>query len=162
MTRGWLISTFGGLYNDLIGRRSHLGVAAAIFDEHGRVLLVQQSYGHRGWDLPGGGRESRESLQDALRRELLEEVGLEVISGELRGIYYEPAVDQHHFVFRCTPAQGAEPKPHPPEILDCGYFAVDSLPKPINDFTLQRIDDARSDGTVAERTVSAPRRWLGS
>ena len=30
----------------------NLGAAAAIFDEHGRVLLVKQSYGRMNWELP--------------------------------------------------------------------------------------------------------------
>ena len=154
-----LIPAFGGLYNDLIGRRSHLGVAAVIFDLDRRVLLVRQSYGRRAWDLPGGGREPRESLEQALRRELREEIGVEIAAAELRGVYYEPGVDQHHFAFRCTLAPRAEPQARPPEILECGYFAIDQLPRPINDFTLQRINDGKSSGVVAV-TVLGLRRWI--
>jgi len=49
--RRWLIASLGGLYNDLIGRRTHLGAAAVIFDRNGRVLLVRHTYGRRGWEL---------------------------------------------------------------------------------------------------------------
>ena len=157
--KGWLIRGFGGLYNDLIGRRSHLGVAAVVFDPQGQVLLVRQSYGHRGWDLPGGGREPRESLEDALRRELREEIGIEIASSELRGVYYEPGVDQHHFAFRCEVRSGSIPQAKPPEILEVGYFPLSGLPRPINDFTLQRIEDARSKQALMVR-VLGPRRWL--
>ena len=156
----FLIARFGGLYTDLIGRRSHLGVAAVIFDAEGRVLLVHHSYGKRGWDVPGGGREPHESLEQALRRELREEIGVQVASAELRGVYYEPAVDQHHFAFRCELAADARPAPRSPEILECGYFSADDLPRPVNDFTLQRIHDAKDSRRPTNVQVLGERRWL--
>jgi 8-oxo-dGTP diphosphatase len=149
----------GGLYNDLIGRRAHLGAAAVIFDGDGRVLLVHHSYGRRGWELPGGGRKPKESLEQAVFREVREELGVEALTAELRGVYYEPGVDQHHFAFRCRLPDGPNPKPSSAEILECGYFSVDSLPRPINDFTIQRIMDAQSAKPVAI-SVLGPRQWF--
>lgn len=155
----FLIQTFGGLYNDLIGRRSHLGVAGVIFDDQGRVLLVHQSYGRRGWDVPGGGRERRESIDTALHRELREELSVELSAADLRAVHYEPAVDQHHFTFRCELSRGSTPRANPPEILELGYFSLDALPRPINDFTIERINAARSSSPVGI-IVLGPRRWL--
>jgi len=154
-----LIATLGGLYNDLIGRRAHLGAAAVIFDGDGRVLLVRHSYGRRGWELPGGGRKPKESLEQAVFREVREELGVEALTAELRGVYYEPGVDQHHFAFRCRLPDGHDPKPSSAEILDCGYFSVDGLPRPMNDFTIQRIMDAQSTKPVAI-SVLGPRQWF--
>jgi 8-oxo-dGTP pyrophosphatase MutT (NUDIX family) len=155
----WLVGTFGGLYNDLIGRRSHLGVAAVIFNQQGRVLLIRQSYGHRAWDLPGGGRERRESLEEALRRELREEIDVELASAELCGVYFEPGVDQHHFAFRCDLTPGVLPRAKPPEIVELGYFSADALPRPINDFTQQRIKDALARTEPKTLKVLGPRGW---
>jgi len=45
-------------------------------DSESRVLLVRQTAGQRLWTLPGGKVRPRESLQDALLREVLEETGL--------------------------------------------------------------------------------------
>ena len=158
--RRLLISRFGGLYNDVIGRRTHLGVAAVIFDEQGRVLLVRHSYGRKGWELPGGGRRGKESLEQAVRREVREETGAEVATAELRGVYFEPDVDQHQFTFLCRLVDGAGPRPSSPEILECRYWSLSALPRPMTGFTLQRINDAQSsEGSISVK-VMPNRRWL--
>jgi 8-oxo-dGTP diphosphatase len=148
-----VIARLGGLYNDLVGRRSHLGAGAVIFDSQGRVLLVRQSYGRRSWELPGGGRRPKEPLDSAVRREVREEIGVEVATAELCGVYYEPGVDQHHFAFRCELVAGVEPRPSSPEILECGYWPLDALPRPMTDFTLQRIIDAKRHSKPITVTV---------
>lgn len=63
----------------MTARRSAVLVAR---DERGRVLLVRQRGGpfKDAWLLPGGGLEAGESFEDALRRELREETGLEVVT----------------------------------------------------------------------------------
>lgn len=54
-------------------------VAALIQDSKGKILLVQQQKKKSGyWLLPGGGIEFGESGEEALKRELKEELSLEV------------------------------------------------------------------------------------
>lgn len=151
---------FGGLYNDVLGRRSRLGAAAVIFEGAVRVLLVRHSYGLRNWELPGGGRKPHESVDAAVRREVREETGLEVAVERISGIYYEPETDQHHFAFVCTQVNEATPRASSPEILECGYWPLDALPKPISDFTTRRINDARSTPHVIAVTPIGRRRWI--
>src|SRR5207249_1833228 len=158
--RRWLIASLGGVYNDLVRRRSRLGAAAVIFDRDGRVLLVRHSYGRRGWELPGGGREPQESVEQAVGREVREELGVEIADLRLCGVYYEADVDQHHFAFQCRLAAGAEPKASSPEILECGYWPLASLPRPMTDFTVRRISDAQSPSASIAVTVLPARRWL--
>ena len=61
-------------------------VAAGILLEGGRVLIARrQQRDHQGgrWEFPGGKRHAGESVEDCLRREMLEEIGLEVGVGPL-------------------------------------------------------------------------------
>ncbi|HEX8103246.1 MAG TPA: NUDIX domain-containing protein [Solirubrobacteraceae bacterium] len=57
-----------------------VGSAVLVVDEDGRLLLgVRNKDPHRGkWILPGGGVEPFESIEDAARREIREETGLEI------------------------------------------------------------------------------------
>jgi 8-oxo-dGTP diphosphatase len=61
-----------------------LVVAAVVQRDDGRFLLTRRlPESHLGglWELPGGAVEEGESPPDALRRELLEELGVEVVVG---------------------------------------------------------------------------------
>src|SRR5256886_17014187 len=71
---------------------------------------------------------------------------------------YEADVDQHHFAFQCRLAVGAEPKASSPEILECGYWPLASLPRPMTDFTVRRIADAQSPSASIAATVLPARR----
>jgi ADP-ribose pyrophosphatase YjhB (NUDIX family) len=62
------------------------GVAGAIMDADGRVMLVRQSY-MAGWRLPGGGVDRGEPPEAAIRREMKEEVGLSGGAVRLFGLY---------------------------------------------------------------------------
>lgn len=67
-----------------------MGVAGAVFDAGGRVLLIRQSY-TRGWLFPGGGVDRHEAPTAALMRELHEEVGLQGGTAEFFGLYTRKA-----------------------------------------------------------------------
>ena len=79
-------------------------------------------------------------------REVREETGLTVNAEHLTGVYYErkgPGFEVLHFAFRCRlENSAATPEPNSPEIMQCGYWPLDALPRPISDFTLRRIRDA--------------------
>jgi ADP-ribose pyrophosphatase YjhB (NUDIX family) len=67
-----------------------MGVAGAVYDDQGQVLLVKHRY-NPGWRLPGGGVNRGEPPQDAVMRELAEEVGLSGGAAEFFGLYVRRA-----------------------------------------------------------------------
>ncbi|MCR4612135.1 MAG: (deoxy)nucleoside triphosphate pyrophosphohydrolase [Lachnospiraceae bacterium] len=60
-------------------------VVAAIIKQNGKILATQRGYGEfkDGWEFPGGKIEEGESPQEALKREILEELDTEIKVGEL-------------------------------------------------------------------------------
>jgi 8-oxo-dGTP diphosphatase len=72
-----------------------LTVDAWIRDRRGRVLLVKRGrppFEGR-WGLPGGFCEWKETTEKCCAREALEETGLTIRVGELRGVYSKPNRD---------------------------------------------------------------------
>jgi ADP-ribose pyrophosphatase YjhB (NUDIX family) len=67
---------------------TRVGVVALV--EHAGSLLLDRRV-DGGWGLIGGGVEQGESLTDALRREVLEESGLQVASLDLFGTFSHPS-----------------------------------------------------------------------
>ncbi len=72
-----------------------LTVDAWIRDRRGRVLLVRRGRPpfEGNWGLPGGFCEWKETTEDCCARETLEETGLNVRVGALRGVYSKPGRD---------------------------------------------------------------------
>ncbi|MFC7613097.1 NUDIX hydrolase [Actinokineospora soli] len=68
-------------------------VGGLVRDDSGRLLLIRRARppGAGQWSLPGGKVEGGESDAEALRRELREETGLEVIVGAFVGRVERPA-----------------------------------------------------------------------
>jgi 8-oxo-dGTP diphosphatase len=62
--------------------RKRVGADVLIRDEHDRILLVDPRY-KPDWDLPGGMSEANEPPTETVRRELKEELGLDVHPGRL-------------------------------------------------------------------------------
>jgi ADP-ribose pyrophosphatase YjhB (NUDIX family) len=63
------------------------GVKCVIVHD-GRWLMVRHTYGHRGWTFPGGGVHRGETVESAVRREIREEVAIELAAVELLGSYF--------------------------------------------------------------------------
>lgn len=72
-----------------------LTVDCVVVDKEGRVLLIRRGRppfeGH--YALPGGFVDVGETVEDAARRELLEETGVSVKKIELIGVYSDPDRD---------------------------------------------------------------------
>ena len=98
----------------------------------GKVLLVKRSpsraYYPGVWDLFGGHVESGESLEDALRREVHEELGVELDSFRLFGTVHDPAEQADIHVFVVTAWRGEPINAAPQEHTEIGWFSAAELP----------------------------------
>lgn len=85
-------------------------VAAVIVDVEGRIFATQRGYGDwkDWWEFPGGKIEPGETPQEALRREIREELDADIEVGELlRTIDYEyPAFHLTMHCFKCRLSDG--------------------------------------------------------
>jgi len=110
-----------------------LGAQGLVQDEAGRILLVRHTY-RPGWHFPGGGVDRRELVVDALKREIYEEVGLDVTAAPvLIGIFSNAAAfrGDHVLLYRVPgwqPLPAGEAPDASREIAESGFFAVDALP----------------------------------
>lgn len=88
-----------------------INVVAAVIFKDDKVFATQRGYGEfkDGWEFPGGKVESGESPEDALRREIREELEVDVNVGDLiETIEYDyPAFHLSMKCFACTIAGGS-------------------------------------------------------
>ena len=115
-----------------------IDVTAAVIVHRGRVLIARRhDHVHLGglWEFPGGKVEPGESLAACLRREIREELGMELARirrwRDLRHAYPERTV--HLYFYRCwvSDAQAEEAHPHgSQEILWAGASELRTLPFP--------------------------------
>lgn len=96
-------------------------VSAGLVFREGRLLITQRpAGGHLAglWEFPGGKREPGESFEDCLRRELREELAIEVEVRELAESidHAYPEKEVHLRFFRCAWRAGE------PQALGCAAF----------------------------------------
>lgn len=116
-----------------------IAVYALIFDQDERVLLA-----HRRdidwWNLPGGGVEAGETVEEAMQREVHEETGLEVAIEQLVGVYSKPLKQEVVLTFRCHPTSGHLTETE--ESRECRYFDPEAVPRNLLPKHRQRLEDA--------------------
>ncbi|HVC88186.1 MAG TPA: NUDIX domain-containing protein [Gaiellaceae bacterium] len=101
-----------------------------ILERDGRVLLARRGIEPRkgSWDLPGGFLGETESAADGLRREFLEETGLEIEPLELLRIDIEPYAGRYVFSVTWSVRGDGEPVAAD-DVAELRFFAPDELPE---------------------------------
>src|SRR5882762_4699652 len=108
-------------------RRFTVTAGALIFDAQDRILLLEHVFRpDSGWGIPGGFLNKGEQPEAALRRELREEIGIEVADVEMLFARTLPKPRQIEIYFRAK-AIGC-PEPCSFEIKSARWFSVDDLP----------------------------------
>jgi ADP-ribose pyrophosphatase YjhB (NUDIX family) len=108
-----------------------VGVDAALFDEHDRILLVRRADDNR-WGLIAGWVDGSEIPERAILREISEEVGLTAEVDELVGVFARPAGvhgNPHSvvsIVYLCH-ATGGTLRPQPHEVIEIAWRSIDDV-----------------------------------
>jgi NAD+ diphosphatase len=110
-------------------------VAGVVVDEQGRmVVLVRGKEPGKGkWDLPGGFADPGETVEDALRREVREEIGLDVTVTRYLGSWpniYEYMGVRYRTLdmgFVCEATEVSRAKPMEPDIAEVLFLKPDQI-----------------------------------
>lgn len=117
-----------------------VGVAVAVVNEKGELLLQKRSDGL--WGVPGGFMELGESTEEAGRREIFEETGLEIGRLDLAGVF---SGKEHHvklpngdefypvtIAYISTEMKGGVLQADGQETTEAKFFNVNELPEGLN------------------------------
>jgi 8-oxo-dGTP diphosphatase len=118
-----------------------IAVYALIFDS-GRILLALRR-DIDWWNLPGGGMENGETVEEAVCREVCEETGLLVIVERLVGVYSKPQKQEIVLTFRCRITGGELTSTE--ESRECRFFMPTDLPRNTLPKHRQRVEDVLLD-----------------
>jgi 8-oxo-dGTP diphosphatase len=85
--------------------RHSVSVAGVTVGDNGKVLVIKRR-DNGAWQAPGGILEANEQIEEGLRREVLEETGIEVEPELLTGVYKHMGLGVVALVFRCKAVGG--------------------------------------------------------
>src|SRR5579863_3885135 len=101
-------------------------VAAAIVIEAAQVLVTQRKAGSHlagAWEFPGGKVLPGEDPRDAVRRELAEELGVDVVAGEIVDVTFHRYEDAGKSVLLLFFEATRAPDSGEPRAIDVAAFA---------------------------------------
>lgn len=121
-----------------------VSVGAIIINQKKQILLTKRGENcknERGcWEAPGGAVDFNEKLDDAVKREIIEELGVDIILlKQFPAKNHILASEKQHWVassFLCKIKAGQTPKiMEPHKFDDIGWFDIDNLPAPLSIIT---------------------------
>ncbi|RUU03048.1 NUDIX domain-containing protein [Mesorhizobium sp. USDA-HM6] len=126
----------------LLRRPMTLGVRGLVYDRASNaVFLIRHTY-VPGWQLPGGGVETGETLLEALARELAEEGNIALTAPPvLKSMHFNRRSSRrdHVGLYLIEAFSQAAPKLPDHEIAEAAFFPLDRLPEDTTPATRRRI-----------------------
>ena len=132
-------------------RRPHVGMGVLVM-RRGRVLLGRRrgSHGEGYYAAPGGHIEFGESFEEAARREVREETGLEIADLKLLSVgnyVFKREDGERHYIdvdFVCEAPAGEPQLAEPGKCDGWDWYDLDDLPQPLFVVTRRMIESLRS------------------
>jgi 8-oxo-dGTP pyrophosphatase MutT (NUDIX family) len=132
-----------------IRKPTTFGVRALVLGPDGRLLLVKHTY-DRYWYLPGGGRKKDEPAEDALVRELREELGMRDVRIERKlSTYVSEREGKRDTIDVFVARADAVEKLQQLEIADAQWFDGGALPADVSPSTRCRVQEYRGEREIA-------------
>lgn len=117
----------------LISLRAKPRVRVIVASKDGEILLIRNWYGRQRWTLPGGGMRWHEPPVEAARRELREELGLDLPATALHPLgtidKYDKTTPFQATVFSTYMPPDVSVYRHPLELIDFAWVSPKKLPK---------------------------------
>ena len=120
---------------------------AIVLDERGRVLLLNHVFRKgSGWGIPGGFLAGGEQPEEALRRELREETGMELDHVALAFVRTLERPQQVEIIYRCRARHSEPDRGRSLEIKSAEWFDLDALPPELGVTQRRLIERALESG----------------
>lgn len=128
--------------------------AICVIEREESVLLIRQAY-RRGWGIPGGLVQRGEEPAHAARREVREEIGIDVVLHGAPAVVVDVAPQRVDVIFAASIDVLDEPRPSSAEIVEVRWFGRSALPElqPETVAALAALDRTRGDGHRPERRL---------
>jgi 8-oxo-dGTP pyrophosphatase MutT (NUDIX family) len=133
----------------------HVGALCVIERADGALLLLRQSYRRQeAWGFPGGLLKREEEPADAVRREIREELGVQIEVDDAPMVVVDARHRRVDVIFRGRLA-GDDPDPPPPapaspEIVEVRWFDPKELPILLPEATTALVELARATRPATE------------
>ncbi|OXM16985.1 NUDIX hydrolase [Paenibacillus herberti] len=143
-----------------------IGVGALV-EREGKLLLVRraQEPGRGYWTNPGGYAEQLEQLHETVRREVIEETGIEAVVTGVAALRDEPRLIHNLYVAYSMEYVAGEPIPDGLEVDAAGFFSREEMESMnVASFTRWLADVAlssRSEGLRLDENPIVPLKGYG-
>ena len=147
----------GDYLKDLRAKTNHMPLllphaVVILFNENNEILLEERADDGY-FDFPGGGIDLKEEAEEAAKRELLEETGLEALELEFFKLYSGEITHYIYFygdeiygidiVYTCHKYQGIM-KAQVEEVKSLRFYSLDNMPEKMSKRNKQIIIDLKS------------------